>query len=59
MNVSNIDGVELATPMLMHQFIGKDAETGKDVPHIIYGIKMDEMKRAQALVEGGGKILCR
>ena len=25
-NVSNIDGIELATPMLMHQFIGKDAE---------------------------------
>jgi putative ABC transport system permease protein len=43
-NISKIDGIELATPMLMHQFIRQDAKTGKDVPHIVYGIKIDEMK---------------
>ena len=34
-NVSNIEGIELATPMLMHQFIGKDAKTSEDVPHVV------------------------
>jgi putative ABC transport system permease protein len=43
-NVSRIQGVELATPMLMHQFLKKD-ETGQSTPHIIYGIKMEEMKK--------------
>ena len=43
-NVTSIDGVELATPMLMSQIIRKDALTGKDVPHIIFGIKMDDMR---------------
>jgi putative ABC transport system permease protein len=43
-NISKIDGIELATPMLMHQFIRQDAKTGKEVPHIVYGIKIDEMR---------------
>jgi putative ABC transport system permease protein len=43
-NVSRIQGVELATPMLMHQFLKKD-ETGQSTPHIIYGIRMEEMKK--------------
>jgi putative ABC transport system permease protein len=43
-NISKIGGIELATPMLMHQFIRQDAKTGKDVPHIVYGIKIDEMR---------------
>jgi len=41
-NVSGIEGIELAVPMLMHQFIRKDNRTGQDVPHIIFGIKIDE-----------------
>jgi putative ABC transport system permease protein len=44
-NVTNIDGIELATPMLMHQFIRKDNKTGKDVPHIVFGINIDEARR--------------
>jgi len=43
-NISKINGIELATPILMHQFIRQDAKTGKDVPHIVYGIKIDEMR---------------
>ncbi|HWQ20725.1 MAG TPA: ABC transporter permease [Methanotrichaceae archaeon] len=43
-NISHIVGIELATPMLMHQFIRKDAKTGLDVPHIVYGIKIDEVR---------------
>ncbi len=43
-NVSSIDGVELATPMLMHQFIKRDNKTGKDEPHIIFGIKIDDVR---------------
>jgi len=42
-NVTRIPDVELATPMLMHQFLKKDEKTGKSTPHIIYGIKMEEM----------------
>ena len=42
-NVSHIPDVELATPMLMHQFLKVDEKTGKSTPHIIYGIKMEEM----------------
>jgi len=41
-NVRSIEGIELAVPMLMHQFIRKDNKTGQDVPHIIFGIKIDE-----------------
>jgi len=44
-NVSSIQDVELATPMLMHQFMKKDENTGKSTPHIIYGINMAEMLR--------------
>ena len=44
-NVSSIPDVELATPMLMHQFMKKDENTGKSTPHIIYGINMAEMLR--------------
>lgn len=42
-NVTKIPDVELATPMLMHQFMKKDEKTGKGTPHIIYGIKIKEM----------------
>jgi putative ABC transport system permease protein len=44
-NVTRIQDVELATPMLLHQFLKKDEKTGKSTPHIIYGIKMEEMLR--------------
>lgn len=44
-NVSRIEGIELATPMLMHQFIGKDAGTGQDAPHVVFGIKIDDVRR--------------
>ncbi len=44
-NVSRIPDVELAIPMLMHQFLKVDEKTGKSTPHIIYGIKMEEMLR--------------
>jgi putative ABC transport system permease protein len=43
-NVSRINGVGLATPMLMHQFIRRDTKTGQDVAHVAYGIKIDEMR---------------
>ena len=36
--VKNIDGVEIASPMLLHQFF-KD-----DKPHIVYGINIDDQK---------------
>jgi len=42
-NVSSIDGIELATPMLMHQFIRRDNKTGKDVPHVAFGINIDDV----------------
>lgn len=42
-NVSQISDVEIATPMLLHQFMKKDEETGSVTPHIIYGIMMEEM----------------
>jgi len=44
-NVTLIPGVELATPMLLHQFMKKDEETGKSTPHIIYGINMNETRK--------------
>src|SRR5512136_1424856 len=44
-NVTKIDGVDIATPMLMHQIFKKDKKTGKDTPHIIYGIQIDEMRK--------------
>ncbi|MCX6005903.1 MAG: ABC transporter permease, partial [Chloroflexi bacterium] len=37
--VRNIDGVEIASPMLLHQFF-KD-----DKPHIVYGINIDDQKQ--------------
>ncbi|MEI2764026.1 ABC transporter permease, partial [Methanothrix soehngenii] len=42
-NVTSIPDIELATPMLMHQFLKKDEKTGKSTPHIIYG--MEDMLR--------------
>ncbi|MDD1758182.1 MAG: ABC transporter permease [Methanotrichaceae archaeon] len=44
-NVTKIDGVDIATPVLMHQIFKKDKKTGKDTPHIIYGIQIDEMRK--------------
>lgn len=43
-NVSKIDGVGLATPMLMHQFLRRDDKTGQDVAHVAFGINIDEMR---------------
>ena len=43
-NVSSIEGVGLATPMLMHQFIRRDAKTGQDVAHVAYGIEIDKIR---------------
>jgi putative ABC transport system permease protein len=43
--IRNISGVELATPMLMEQFIKKNSITGKDEPHIALGINIDEYKQ--------------
>ena len=44
-NVSDIVGVEMATPMLMHQFIGKDASTGQDTPHVVFGILINDVMK--------------
>jgi putative ABC transport system permease protein len=44
-NVSSIPDVELATPMLLHQFMKKDEKTGKSTPHIIYGVNIEDMRR--------------
>jgi putative ABC transport system permease protein len=38
--VKKIDGIEIASPMLLHQFIGPDGK-----PHVAYGINVNEMKR--------------
>jgi len=43
-NVSKIDGVGLATPMLMHQFLRRDEKTGQDVSHVAFGVNIDEMR---------------
>ncbi len=43
-NVSKIDGVGLATPMLMHQFIRRDDTTGQDAAHVAFGVKIDDMR---------------
>ncbi|MDD1762377.1 MAG: ABC transporter permease [Methanothrix sp.] len=43
-NVSKIDGIGLATPMLMHQFLRKDEKSGQDVAHVAFGISIDEMR---------------
>ncbi len=43
-NVRSIAGIDIATPMLMHQFIRRDNKTGQDVPHIVFGIKIDEVR---------------
>lgn len=42
-NVTRIPDVELATPMLMQQYLKKDEKTEKSTPHIFYGIKMADM----------------
>lgn len=44
LNVSKIDGIGLATPMLMQQFIRTDAKTGQGVPHVVFGIRIDDMR---------------
>jgi putative ABC transport system permease protein len=44
-NVSSIEAVELATPMLMHQFIGKDMLTGQDSTHVVFGVKIDDIRK--------------
>jgi putative ABC transport system permease protein len=44
LNVSKIDGIGLATPMLMQQFIRTDPKTGQGVPHVVFGIKIDDMR---------------
>jgi len=41
-SVTRIEGVELAAPMLMQQFIRPDARTGKDVPHVVFGLRIDD-----------------
>jgi putative ABC transport system permease protein len=43
--VSRISDVELATPMLMHQFMKKDEKTGRSTPHIIYGVNIEDMRQ--------------
>ena len=42
-NVSRIPDVQLATPMLMHQFLKREENTSKSTPHIVYGINIVEM----------------
>jgi putative ABC transport system permease protein len=42
-NVSDIAGVELATPMLMHQFAGIDCCTGKSASFVVFGIRIDDV----------------
>jgi putative ABC transport system permease protein len=54
-NVTSIPDIELATPMLMHQFLKKDEKTGKSTPHIIYGIKMEDMLRLKPWWEVEGR----
>ena len=44
-NVSRIEGIDIASPLLMHQGYSKDEVTGKSVAHIVYGIKMEEMRK--------------
>ena len=41
--------------MLMHQFLKKDEKTGKSTPHIIYGIKMEDMLRLKPWWEVEGR----
>ncbi len=51
--VRKIDGIELATPMLMHQFYRKGsamamsgmAATSGDTPNVVFGIKIDEIRK--------------
>lgn len=43
--IKTISGVELATPMLMKQFIVKNSITGKDEPHVALGINIDEYRQ--------------
>lgn len=43
--VTSIEGVNIASPLLMYQFYLKDQNTGERVPHIVYGIDIDEMRK--------------
>jgi len=43
--IRNISGVELATPVLMEQFIKKNSITGKGEPHVALGINIDEYRQ--------------
>lgn len=43
-NVSKIEGIDIASPILMYQFYKKDEKSGQDLPHIVYGINIDEMR---------------
>ena len=56
-NVTRIPDVELATPMLMHQFMKKDEKTGKSTPHVIYGIKMEDMLQLKPWWKVEGRFL--
>ena len=51
-NVTKIPDVELATPMLLHQFLKTDEKTGKSTPHIIYGIEIKEMLQLKSVNPG-------
>lgn len=49
-SIRSIDGIDLATPMLMHQVSGKGsmnmagtANAGKDVSNVVFGVKIDDM----------------
>jgi putative ABC transport system permease protein len=56
-NVTRIPDVELATPMLMHQFMKKDEKTGESTPHIIYGIKMEDILQLKPWWKVEGRFL--
>lgn len=43
--VSSIEGVEVASPLLMYQFYKRDEATGQNNPHIVYGVEMKEMSQ--------------
>jgi putative ABC transport system permease protein len=53
--VNRIEGVEVASPLLMYQFYKRDEATGQNNPHIVYGIEMKEMSQIKPWwrVEGG------
>jgi len=49
--VKKIDGIEIASPMLLHQFIGPDGK-----PHVAYGINVNEMKRLKPWWKVEGRV---